>query len=475
MAAVRRRSEATGKKKSRCDEDSTPPVFQIDLSLPPSSRYVALAAQYCSQLRKLMHLFSWLLADIGIPLWLLPLAQRLSQLFLRQVYSAEENLELQGISRVTQIPMYLLVSFNVVLDLLMGCTSGAARTPGNGQDMNQTKMLHFRTLDWSMDQLREIVVQLEFVKSASKSPIKVLATSITYVGFVGVLTGVRRGLSMSINFRPQHNVNKLMDNVKFYAHNLLVLLGRRESISSVLRSYLLSEDPCDSGKPPTLDYLARTVILKASTAAYLTFSDGQSTITIEKDRITGKVRESRSFMVTTNHDLDSTSGTGVTKQSGARSLLQDIIAESVDRQACMTEKWKNKVHQERTKHIAAAEKLADPSEPNAAINVNPATSQWRAPGRLRSKSFIKSPTELHNAPIDEGELEASVSLTASELREWLTAWPTTNECTHFSAIMDPSEGNVVWTQRYLTPVRAPSALQTRSSSAADRIGNAHKI
>ena len=52
-------------------------------------------------------------------------------------------------------------------------------------------MMHFRTLNWTMDELRSVLVVLEFVKSKSEDPREVLARSVTYAGFVGCLTGVR--------------------------------------------------------------------------------------------------------------------------------------------------------------------------------------------------------------------------------------------------------------------------------------------
>lgn len=129
--------------------------------------------------------------------------------------------------------MYLLVAFNVLLDLLMGCTSGGARVSDNA---GLEKMLHFRTLDWSMDQLRKVVVHLDFVEKPVDA---ILASSVTYVGFVSVLTGVRQGLSMSLNFRPNHNKVIRFSNLQFFFHHLSVLLGFRPSISSLLRQLLL--------------------------------------------------------------------------------------------------------------------------------------------------------------------------------------------------------------------------------------------
>lgn len=61
--------------------------------------------------------------------------------------------------------MYLLVSFNVILDLLMGCSSGGAavRDESSVSGTTRTKMVHFRTLDWGMDPLRRVLVQLDYV------------------------------------------------------------------------------------------------------------------------------------------------------------------------------------------------------------------------------------------------------------------------------------------------------------------------
>lgn len=77
-----------------------------------------------------------------------------------------------------------MVAFNTILDLLMGCTSGGAQVQEDGE----VKMLHFRTLDWTMEALRKVIVQFDFIEHPGG---EVIARSITYVGYVGVLTGVR--------------------------------------------------------------------------------------------------------------------------------------------------------------------------------------------------------------------------------------------------------------------------------------------
>lgn len=179
------------------------PRYRIDLSLPPAERYVKLAADFTPQMKNITPLFDTVLEEL-VP-WSFP--RRIAKFFalrlLRRVYSEEETEELRGIVKTCGVDMYLLVALNVLLDSLLGCTSGGvlARVPVKKSsaraqqdeslpDENQ-RMLHFRTLDWGMPELRNILVVLEFVRSQSDEPDRVIGTSITYAGFTGMLTGVR--------------------------------------------------------------------------------------------------------------------------------------------------------------------------------------------------------------------------------------------------------------------------------------------
>ena len=165
-----------------------PPVHTIDLSLPPRRRYAALARAHAGHLSRLPPLFDDVAA--ANPLGLSPAAlARVARALLRRLHDAEQTEELRGISEAVGVEMWLLVAFNVLLDLFMGCTSGGARVRG---EAGGSRMVHFRTLDWGMEALRLVVVQLEFVERAGGP---VVARSVTYVGFVGMLTGVRYGSS----------------------------------------------------------------------------------------------------------------------------------------------------------------------------------------------------------------------------------------------------------------------------------------
>lgn len=165
------------------DHPDDPPTYIIDLSRPPIERYAQLAADFKPLLSSVTSLFDDV---VGVfhPLLPLPLVRPIARLMLRRLHSKEETEELRGISKVCGVDMYLLVALNTFLDLLMACTSGGVRT--KRKRGKQAKMLHFRTLDWGMDSLRQLVVQVVFIRGGNE-----VARSITYAGYVGVLTGVR--------------------------------------------------------------------------------------------------------------------------------------------------------------------------------------------------------------------------------------------------------------------------------------------
>lgn len=161
--------------------DTSPPVYTIDLSLPPEQRYLQVASDYKAMVSGLPMLFKELIGFTSMPF---SLAKFITRIFLWRLYSKEETAEIRGIGKAVGVDMWLMVAFNVLLDCVMGCSSGGVQV----REGDETKMMHYRTLDWAMDSLRKVVVQLDFVEHAGGD---VIATSITYVGYVGVLTGVR--------------------------------------------------------------------------------------------------------------------------------------------------------------------------------------------------------------------------------------------------------------------------------------------
>ncbi|CZS90012.1 uncharacterized protein RAG0_01159 [Rhynchosporium agropyri] len=93
--------------------------------------------------------------------WARKLVEWLASIFLYRVDSSEETKELRGISEASGIDLYFLVALNVLLDSLLGCTSGGVMTSMGQKGGDGKRMMHFRTLDWGMDPLRSVLVVLE--------------------------------------------------------------------------------------------------------------------------------------------------------------------------------------------------------------------------------------------------------------------------------------------------------------------------
>ncbi|KAJ5251417.1 hypothetical protein N7489_001827 [Penicillium chrysogenum] len=405
-----------------------PPIFRINLSHPPEERYTALAHLYKDRMRSVTSIFDDVIHNLSPKIPTKPI-HWLARLFLRRLYTDEETAEIRGISRVTGIDLYLLISLNVVLDLLMGCTSGGVRM----LDGLWTRMVHFRTLDWGMDPLRSLIVQLEFVRD--DEPDTVLATCITYVGFVGILTGVRKDLSVSLNFRAVHDTRR---DVGFYFNYLLVLLGLRQSITSLLRQFVL---PMQGGSTrlsntSTLEEILHEVPFLRTTAAYLIFCDGNSIVAMEKDYGTAFWRRSSSFLIKTNHDEDTTSVmdeaiandrgyTGLRVADGMQSMAE-IIEESKARQASMQGKWDRRVRD----HGVFQQQLK----------------------RRRVKDDTL-PRSMHlkwkrNTKMGWEDPESEVSVTLGTVLGWLCSDPIVNEDTHYAVLMDPVEGRFIYSGQF---------------------------
>ncbi|KAJ8114599.1 hypothetical protein ONZ43_g4865 [Nemania bipapillata] len=178
--------------------DEPIPHFTIDLAKPPRERYDEVAQVFGSRMRSLTGLLDGLLSLFVTSVWLRWIIISLARICLRRVYDEEENEEIKGISAASGVPLYLLVALNNLLDCLLGCTSGAVPVSlSDRTSPDKVRLLHFRTLDWGMDELRDLLVVLKFVDSSSDDPHHVISRSITYAGFVGFLTGISSTLKLT--------------------------------------------------------------------------------------------------------------------------------------------------------------------------------------------------------------------------------------------------------------------------------------
>ncbi|KAK7031486.1 NAAA-beta domain-containing protein [Favolaschia claudopus] len=318
-------------RRKDLSSSNTTPTYQVNLSLPPEHRYDEICADYKAFLGGIMPIYDDLLQDFTRRPRIIDF---LAKSLLRRVHSSEESKEIHGISKATGVPVHLVVAFNTFLDLFSGCSSGGVRVAdaGSAGGPYRNGIVHFRGLDWAMDPLRQLIICVEYIRDG-----QIVARAITYAGYIGILTGVRAGLSISLNYR----VRFASSPASLFAHRLhqaLVLLGFRPSISSILRQILLSPSP-----PPSLASLAETLSSRSTTPCYLIFCTPASVLILEKDLKSAVVKTADDFLAVTNHD---TRLEGLTPEEW-RAMLQreggavhDVVLDSIERKECISHLWK---------------------------------------------------------------------------------------------------------------------------------------
>ena len=101
---------------------------------------------------------------------------------------------------------------------------------------------------------------------------------------------------------------------------------------------------------------------------------------------------------------------GVELRDGA--VLLDMLAESLDRAGCMRAKW-----EEVERRFGEAGTAAAGGEQGAGEKED------------REEPWVDQETVVR----------------------WLCEYPTTNEMTHFACVMDPTNGEIVWSRRWEEP------------------------
>ncbi|CAH0025247.1 unnamed protein product [Clonostachys rhizophaga] len=406
------------------------PTYRVDIALPPEERYVEIARDFAPRMRDMTTVFNDLLDSIfryPIVCWLV---KTCAKLFLCRLHDDEQDREVKSVAKLVGMENYLLIALNILLDVMMGCTAGCILTEPNSQRPTEATscLMHFRTLDWAMDPLRHLLIVVEFVDSRD-DPHRVIATSITYAGFLGTLTATRPGLSVSLNYRPSNEHS--CSSIAVRKHQLLVLFGFRPSVASVLRSVILREggwalhetSASDSASSPIIT-LATQLTKQPTSPCYLTLSDGVNAAVIEKDVYGGKLKTSDRFIVQTNHD---------THKSGCCSGRRIMPSHPDDARASLlgAEPWlkdsnlrMTMLHEKWLLHAAGAE------------TVSPVGIEKKDENGL-----------CFGQRADVSSVRPRVGVKEHLLQEWMMEFPIINECSHYGCIMDPRMGDIRWLVR----------------------------
>lgn len=191
------------------------PKAVINLDLDPKDRWTAVATQYKDQVTTMVTEFVNHISAFPGKNWeqfMIYLETHQDMLLDRMPNGYGD--EIRGIQKATELKMSSLLAFNLGYEIMGACTSVTA------QDING-HMIHARNLDFGLflgynttdtfqwtntDLLRKITVLTDFTRDG-----KVLYSSVSYIGYIGLLTGVRKnGVTVTVDTRFDDNYDQFL-------------------------------------------------------------------------------------------------------------------------------------------------------------------------------------------------------------------------------------------------------------------------
>jgi hypothetical protein len=256
---------------------TAPPVFVIDLDRPPKTRW-SEAVEWGAHM-----------LQIAVPrhvdpgdgyFWGNKLMQDVEK---RYTFSNEQMAELEGIADQTKLPLSKLISYNLSLTHQFACTSGTARV------VESNRLLHFRVLDPAYS-LAHLLIEARFMRRN-----QYVASAITHLGHVAFATGVRPGLSLSVNTNDSSikwtGIWSFLAILDWALYDPWPIVTRDLLLRETLPSLKDALHELDRGKPNTV---------------YVALSNGEESCAIEQ-RTAGEsaiLRSDQGILILGNHHSD---------------------------------------------------------------------------------------------------------------------------------------------------------------------------
>jgi hypothetical protein len=169
-------------------------TYKINLDLDPSDRWKQVMFDYKDLFIEAMNNMESIMAEFGILGGAINFASAIACKIMNGIMYREE---LQSISNISGIPLHKLVLCQICYEMFAACTSVVIKGHNN---------IHFRTMDWEMEFLKKITIKVQFMKND-----KYLFEAITWVGYMGIVTGMSKKHSIAVNYRRANGT--LMGNM----------------------------------------------------------------------------------------------------------------------------------------------------------------------------------------------------------------------------------------------------------------------
>lgn len=193
--------------------------------------------------------------------------------------------ELRAISTKSGIVLEKLIILQLCYELFACCTSILI----NEND----KIIHYRTMDWEMPELKDLTIDVDFIKNG-----KHIFSATTWAGYIGVMTGIRFGVcTVALNYRRSSSDGSILTNFN-------KSISGSWPVGFLIRHLLETEDNYDNIKM----YLSNSALISP---CYLTLGGvkaGEGVIisrtrdNVDKIQTLGPLNHD--FIVQTNIDYD---------------------------------------------------------------------------------------------------------------------------------------------------------------------------
>lgn len=196
------------------------PRAVINLDLPPTERWAELAAEYKEPMANMVNEFVDHISNFPGNRWeqFLMYMEVNQEMLLDRMPNGYGD-EIRGIQKATGIKMSSLLAFNLGYEIMGFCTSVTAQDASG-------HMFHGRNLDFGLflgydtdagpnenfqwtntDLLRQTTVTTDFTRGG-----EILYSSVSYVGYIGLLTGVRKGgVTVTVDTRFDDNYDQFLN------------------------------------------------------------------------------------------------------------------------------------------------------------------------------------------------------------------------------------------------------------------------
>lgn len=195
-------------------------------------------------------------------------------------------------------------------------------------------MAHFWPFDWPLDQMRALLVHVDFHRNG-----KCVLSTVAMAGYVGLFQSVKQNLSASLNFRP---IAETGSKLARKLHPMTTIFGKRATLGEHMRHILLDPDSTLTSATGYLSALLRTA------RAYIMLSDGYTTSCVTRDFAGCGTRSSHHFIAVANHDPKMEHWCEKEHQQWIQTLPpalrnrpEHLRRGTLARQRCITERVKN--------------------------------------------------------------------------------------------------------------------------------------